>query len=272
MEIITNTLSEAHEAACAVIIDQHREIDIQTHTDKQEFTLEFNARPGEDDFLVLRILHPQQEPLVSAGTKYGPGFTAAYKKQFLTLSPPRADGNHATYTYWNRLADYPMMRPVDICTGPNEESHTGYLQYGDGRGGGFNQATALIDKLAADRNSRRGVRVIWYPEFDSSSTEPPCMDMVQIVVRDNTAHIRVVFRSQDMLMGLPENLVGVTALLEYIAYGIQKKCGIGISVGCVTLVSLIPHIYKKRDTSDFDLMRKEIHRKKSLGLWHPIIR
>ena len=267
MEIITDTLSESHEAACAVIIEQHREIDIQTHKDKEEFTLEFRTKPGEDDSITLRILHPQQQPQISAGSQYGDKLTDAYKKQFLTLSPPRPDGMHATYTYWNRLADYPC---VGIASGAFSEPHA--IPMGDGRGDGHNQILELIEKIAADRNSRRGVMVTWNPMLDGKSGEPPCMDLVQIIIRDNVVHIRVVFRSQDMLMGLPENLVGVTALLEYITYEIQKKCGIGLVVGCVTLVSLIPHIYKKRDTKDFDLIRAEIHRKKTLGLWHSIIR
>jgi thymidylate synthase len=258
MEITTNTLSEAHEAACDVIMSQHKEIYIQTHVDKKEFTLEFESPSGGDDIMVLHILHPGDEPQVSAGSNYGPLLTEAYKKQFLTLSPPREDGKHATYTYWNRLEDYPHVI-LDRLKG-------------NGDGGGYKQVTELVEKLANDPNSRRGVMVTWSPMLDSKSLEPPCMDMVQLVIRKGRLHIRVVFRSQDMLLGLAENLVGVRALQCLIVEWINRLGIITVEAGEVTLVSLIPHIYKKRDTSDFEKLRAYIHEKKTYGKWHPRIK
>jgi thymidylate synthase len=272
MEIITNTLSEAHEMAFDAIVKQHKEINIQTHTDKEEFTLEFEAPNGGDDQLVLHILHPLMESQVSDGCPFQKGFTEAYKKQFLTLTPPRADGRHPVYTYWNRYEDHPTMIPADICTGPNEESHTEYIKAGDGQGNGIHQVTETIEKLAADPNSRRGVMVGWNPLLDLHNHEPPCMCLMQIVIRNGRVHMRVLFRSQDIGLGLPENLVGCTAFLEHVTNGINQISKVQYEVGELTLVSWIPHIYKKRDQNYFDQMRAEIHRKKTLGLWHSIIR
>lgn len=281
MEIITNTLAEAHEAAFDAILQQHKEIDIQTHVDKKEFTLEFEGPNHTDGCITLHILHPLQEPLVSSGAPFGAGFTAAYEKQFLTLSPPRPDGNHATYTYWNRSEDHPTLNHPEptlqkvirllknhlLCT---QEEYPKFL--GDGRGDGFKQITKLIEKLAADPNSRRGVVITWNPLLDATSLEPPCMDFIQVVIRNNRVHIRVVFRSQDIGLGLPENLVGVKALLVHITDEINKISHVQYQVGEVTLVSLIPHIYKKRDANYFDQMAAEISRKKSSGLWCPVIK
>lgn len=281
MEIITNTLSEAHEATFDAIVQQHKEIDIWTHKDKQEFTLEFQGVDGHDDQITLHILHPLQEPLVSAGSPFGEKFTAAYEKQFLTLTPPRADGNHPVYTYWNRSEDFMMPAPAEslmhriIRILRNhilnvDEKYPNTL--GDGRGDGFKQVTELVRKLAADPNSRRGVIVTWNPLVDARNPEPPCMDFVQIVIRDGRVHIRVVFRSQDIGLGLPENLVGVKAYLVYITGEINRIAGTAYEEGEITLISLIPHIYKRRDQNYVDQMLAEIQRKKAAGLWHPIIR
>jgi len=268
MEIYTETLSEAHEAACDVILEQHKEISIQTHLDKAEFTLEYMGPNGMDDCITLHISKPWREPQVSAGSKFGPLFTAAYKKQFLTLTPPRKDGNHATYTYFNRAEDFPYGLVVPADDGP------AYLMHGDGKGDGFRQISMTAKKLAADRNSRRGVIVTWNPLLDAESTEPPCMDMIQFIIRDSKLHIRVVFRSQDMLLGLPENLVGVDALLNYMALQINlllDRTKDRVITGEITLVSLTPHIYKKRDTDDLTIMRKHIFEQKKFGKWKPRI-
>jgi len=92
MEIIADTLSEAHEAAVDVILNTSKAIDIQTHPDKVEKTLEFEAEDGSDEIITIKVLHPLQEPQVSAGAMFGEGFTAAYKKQFLTETWGKGDG------------------------------------------------------------------------------------------------------------------------------------------------------------------------------------
>lgn len=278
MEIITDTLSEAHEAAFDAIVEQHKEINIKTHTDKEEFTLEYEAVDGGDDQLILHILHPQREPQVSAGCPFQKGFTNAYKKQFLTLTPPRADGKHPVYTYWNRYEDHPVIENLSIggtyASNPNPMDIRNFEKkfVGNGDGRGLKQVSETIKKLAADPNSRRGVMIGWNPQLDINNQEPPCMCMMQVVIRNDKVHMRVIFRSQDIGLGLPENLVGCTAFLEYVTTGINLISAGKYQVGELTLISLIPHIYKKRDQNYFDQMRNEIHRKKTLGLWHPRIR
>ena len=268
MEIIADTLSQAQEAAFDEILNCHKEISIQTHVDKKEFTLEFEGPNGNDDQITMHVLHPLQEPQVSLGLPYQAGLTGAYKKQFLTLSPPREDGNHATYTYWNRSEDYPFCGAVFGALGKVEH----LVQRGDGRGDGYKQVTKMIEKLAKDPNSRRGVIVTWNPLLDAESLEPPCMDLIQCVIRNKRVHIRVVFRSQDVLLGLPENFVGVTAFLVHVVDGINAISDLGVVPGEVTLVSLIPHIYKKRDGKEFDQLRAHIHAQKTLGKWHVTVK
>jgi thymidylate synthase len=277
MQIRANTLSEAHEGAIDAVLECHKKQEIQTHADKVEKTIEFEDDDGSDDIIVLKIAHPLAEPQVSQGAMFKEGFIEAYKKQFLTLTPPRADGKHATYTYWNRLADY--SRAVLRTTGKiihKGENPMGIKWLGNGDGQGKNQIAELIKKLAEDARSRRAVMVTWNPAMDSSSLEPPCMNWIQIVIRNRKVNMRVIFRSQDILSGLGENLIGCAALLKYITDGINVEidgqtpiiCENKYKIGSLILISTIPHIYQIRDAHELDLMKKEIQRKKVFGLWN----
>jgi len=266
MEIIADTLSEAHEAAVDAVLNTSKAIDIQTHADKIEKTIEFEAEDGSDDIIVIKVLNPLKDPQVSNGAMFGEGFTKAYKKQFLTLTPPRDDNMHATYTYWNRLEDHPH---------PDMTPDNPGFWCGDGCGDGIKQISDIIEKLAEDPNSRRGVAVTWNPILDSSSTEPPCMNWVQFVIRNGKINMRCIFRSQDIMSGLGENLVGCAALLEHVRDGINElttmcepgEVPISYGVGSLILISTIPHIYHKRDIEEVNKMKAEINKKKMLKQW-----
>lgn len=269
MEIIAETLSEAHEGAVDAVLNTSKAIDIQTHSDKVEKTIEFEAEDGSDEIITIKVLHPLQEPQVSAGAMFGEGFTAAYKKQFLTLTPPREDGMQATYTYWNRLEDFPYTeawRMADTVYQLKEKNwHADRVGNGDGKG--LKQITGIIEKLAADANSRRGVAVTWNPSLDMNSTEPPCMDLVQFVIRNGKVNMRCLFRSQDIMSGLGENLVGCAAMLLYVTNEINFLAMENYDVGSLILISAIPHIYHRRDEFELNKMNHEILRKKIFGEW-----
>lgn len=262
MKLITEDLGQAHEAMFDAILETHREITIQTHATKKEFTLEYRTTPGQDDFLTVEVLYPQNQPQISPGASYGELLADAYRKQFLTLSPPN-DGKEATYTYYNRIADHPYMKVVyDAIAGEYTPEWVG-----DGDGRGYNQIQELIKKLAGDNNSRRGIMVTWNPMLDATSMEPPCMDMIQCVMRDRFLFMRIIFRSQDWLSAGGENLIGCSALQQYIVNGINRISDNCCVCGSMTIISLIPHIYSKRDGDEFDKMRKHIAGKKALRQW-----
>jgi thymidylate synthase len=268
MQIRAETLAEAHEGAIDAVLEWHKKQAIQTHKDKVEQTIEFEDEDGSDDILVLKISNPQVEPQVSAGCLFKEKFTEAYKKQFLTLTPPRPDGKQATYTYWNRLEDYPHLDDASDKTYEDSEGETTSEWVGDGDGRGWQQVTDLIKKLAKDSKSRRAVAVTWNPLLDSDSDEPPCMNWVQFVIRNGKVHMRVLFRSQDILSGLGENLVGCAAFQKKVVDGINEILGeIIYECGSIILISTIPHIYQIRDSCELNLAKIEINRKKTLGLW-----
>jgi len=277
MEIIADTLAEAHEGAVDAILNRHKKIDINTSPDKKEATIEFESLDGTDEVITIKVRHPLAEPQISTGCPFGPGFTAAYKKQFLTLTPPREDGMHATYTYWNRHEDHPSsisMSKFSIwwrCIRNHvlgiEETVGDKILFGDGRGDGLKQITSIIEKLARDPNNRRGISITWNPSLDMTSTDPPCMIFIQVVIRNGKVHLRTLFRSQDTLLGLCENLVGAAALIEYITNEINRMARTSYKVGTLILISTIPHIYQIRDANYLEQMKVEINRKKTLGLW-----
>ena len=62
--------------------------------------------------------------------------------------------------------------------------------------------------------------------------------------------MRVVFRSNDMLLAFGANAYALTML--------QKKIAdeLGLEVGTYTHIALIPHVYHKRDAKDLELMLK----------------
>lgn len=266
MEIIADTLAEAHEGAVDAVLSSYKDITIQTHHDKAEFTFEFEAQDGSDEVLTIKVLHPLKEPQISQGARFKEGFAGAYKKQFLTLTPPRPDGKEATYTYWNRHEDFPNF---DIDFAPYDAGGEPELEtQGDGDGRGIKQITSLIEKLARDPNSRRAVSITWCPYLDKDSTEPPCMLFVQFVIRKGKVNMRTLFRSQDILSGLGENLIGCSALLEYVVNGINKIAGTSYAAGTLILISIIPHIYRKRDDQEYWQMLKVIHTKKITKSWN----
>lgn len=268
MKLIVEDLGQAHEAMFDAILETHREITIQTHEKKKEFTLEYRATPGQDDFLTVEVLYPQNQPQISPGASYGELLADAYRKQFLTLSPPNG-GKEATYTYYNRLADFPREEYLTHGRGDSSMDIRNFERkfVGDGDGRGYNQIQELIKKLAGDNNSRRGVMVTWNPMLDAASGEPPCMDMIQCVMRDRFLFMRIIFRSQDWLSAGGENLIGCSALQQYIVNGINRISNNCCVCGSMTIISLIPHIYSKRDGSEFDKMRKHISGKKALRQW-----
>jgi thymidylate synthase len=56
--------------------------------------------------------------------------------------------------------------------------------------------------------------------------------------------MKIVFRSNDMLSAAGSNMYALARLQEFIAGEI------GVSVGTYTHISLVPHVYYKRDAAD----------------------
>ena len=133
-----------------------------------------------------------------------------YVEQLLTLHP--LSETSATYYYSNRLFDYPLL-----------ECNTGFY-LGDGCGDGINQiGRSIINRLLRNPESRRAIAIIWVPDIDIQSTEPPCLQLVQCFVHDQQLHMTCYFRSNDMLSAWGANAYGLSHLLKHICDSINMS-------------------------------------------------
>jgi thymidylate synthase len=152
-----------------------------------------------------------------------------YCKKFLEVSQT----GH-TYTYPNRLFDYPRLLWEDA------EMGRGFVTKGDGTGEGFDQINHIIDSLRASRISRRQIAHTWAPDIDSKMEHCPCLQSVQFSILNNELRMINYFRSNDMLDAALANNNGLHTLQKYVANSVGVQCGY------MEIYSVHPHIYENR--------------------------
>ena len=107
-----------------------------------------------------------------------------------------------------------------------------------------NQIEYIVNKLRSQSASRRAVAITWEPWKDTEGNESvPCLQYIQCWMARGKMNMSVLFRSEDMLLGYPQNIVGLTNLQMYIARQL------GIKVGKYYHFVTIPHIYNLRDAN-----------------------
>lgn len=112
---------------------------------------------------------------------------------------------------------------------------------------GHDQLDILIRDLRGNHETRRGVLVMWDPEYDQVGTklsggaggkDVPCNTHVYFKVRDGRLLMTVCNRSNDMLWGAyGANVVHMSMLQEYVANKV------GVEVGMYTQMSDSFHVY-----------------------------
>ena len=241
MEVTVKTIAEGHERVVRDILKYGEDV----ITEDGELTIEW---PPQDPY-VIHVTEPFTEPMVSSVCMFGRQFMDEYVIQLLTLHPP--SDKSATYYYSNRLFDYPMFT----------WEGTDRMMYGDGDCEGIDQiAESIIDRLLTSPNSRRAIAITWVPELDIESDEPPCLQLVQCFIRDQTLHMTCYFRSNDMLEAWGANAYGLVHLMGYIIDSINREmCDEAIGVGTFTTISSSAHIYWKRDQSDLLAFRRKLN-------------
>jgi len=147
-------------------------------------------------------------PGVNANESFG------YYAHLLTHSPVR----DFAYTYGQRLYAY-------------GERLTGFR--------GVDQIRLMIEKLRSVKYTRRAVAVLWEPDYDADSENPPCLDLIQVDIREELLSLTAYFRSQDMFRAWPENAFALRKLQKFIA----DSVGIH-SIGDLVIVSHSAHIYE----------------------------
>lgn len=235
-----DSIADVHDQIMVALIEKGCMNEM--NTENNEYTWEFPSP------IIAHVLHPNRPPFRSEGSDKGPMFIAKYRKDFLVVTPPRADGMGFSYTYPNRLFDYPRRDAV---------GH----RHGDGHGGGIDQINHfVVRKLREASVTRRAVAVSWVPEFDSHEDEPPCIDLVQFLYRDDNLRLIAYIRSNDMLSAWGENANGLGELLGYVGGAV------GVETGSVTTFSASAHCYSHRDAEELKKFHAHLYKNGLIGV------
>jgi thymidylate synthase len=103
------------------------------------------------------------------------------------------------------------------------------------------QIMYILNKLRSSPVSRRAMAITWYPQIDTEKDDVPCLQLIHLTIREGKLHMKVVFRSEDMMLGIGPNMYGLTSLQCYIS-----NC-LDVDVGTYTHVAFCPHLYIHRD-------------------------
>ena len=168
--------------------------------------------------------------------------TPAYGRRFI---PPSNDPKVKSLPFSQRYMDEYTMQLIHGKEGgkPFEYDYNTRLRKYDHCDGASptDQITYILEKLRTSPNSRRGVAITWKPWEDEGKEDVPCLQLIHCTIRDGKLDERVVFRSEDMGLGLGPNMYGLTGLQIYLA-----NC-LGVGVGTYTHIAMCPHLYIYRD-------------------------
>jgi thymidylate synthase len=107
-----------------------------------------------------------------------------------------------------------------------------------------NQIAFIKEKLLEQPLSRRAICIIFDPSKHQYTDESvPCAQLIQFIIRNGLLHMRIVFRSNDMLTASAHNMYGFTTLQKNVADALD------VGTGSYTHTALTPHIYHVRDAN-----------------------
>lgn len=181
-------------------------------------TTEDGEETLETDALIVKVDDPFTEPMISTLAPYGSKMFGAYVEQLLD-----GDDSDFDYTYHERLYHYDVE--------PNRNSHR------------RDQIYWAIDKMKCEPKTRRGIAVVCHA-WDIDACHPPCLQWLQFLIRDGKLQMKVLFRSNDILLAMHANMYALVHLQKYVADQL------GLPVGSYTHIVTVPHIYVKRDASE----------------------
>lgn len=204
--IRTYSIGRAHELAIDKVIKKGSYIKTQDN----EETIELNEP------LNVFVSKPLSQPLISSKNKFGINAMKGYTDQLLN-----GTNNEFVYNYHDRIFAYPQFvgKPLD-------------------------QIHELVEELKAFPTSRRAQAITWIPAFDNYSDNPPCLQRIQFLLRNNKLNMNVDFRSRDILSAMGANMYAFVALQLMVA---DK---LGVDVGWYSDTSISAHIYFKRDMDE----------------------
>jgi thymidylate synthase len=183
-------------------------------TEDDEATIEFEE-------VAMQVDTPLSEPMVSPHSQFQQRFVEQYARDLLQGSKASFE-----YDYHGRLFDW-----GERLASQGQDVHVDQIAY-------------IVDKLRKSQKSRRAIAITWNPVIDEQLDDCPCLQLVQCVLREGSLHMKVVFRSNDMLTAAGANMYALVQLQKSIADQLGVPCG------TYTHISLVPHVYYIRDAHD----------------------
>ncbi len=120
---------------------------------------------------------------------------------------------------------------------------------------GRDQIAGLINLLQKDPSSRQGVVVTWDPNSDGLDSPPkknvPCVPIWTVNIVGGELHLHFLFRSQDVMLGLPHDVAGFALLQMILA---QK---LGVKPGYLHYSGSNVHIYENHFTQANELSKRK---------------
>lgn len=228
--IVGNSIGETHDKIIAALIKEGCANEVQT--EDNEYTWEYPSQ------IIAHVRYPSIAPFKSDASPFSIMFLDQYRLQMRSVTPKRLDGQSFIYTYGNRYRDFARC------------GLDGSIQRGDGDGSGIDQLSeSVVKRLIASPSSRRAVMVAWNPILDLAEGDPPCVDLVQFLLRDGILSATAYIRSNDMLLAWPENAYGLAGYMDAAASDINKQSGGQITTGSLTTISTSAHLYPVRDSN-----------------------
>lgn len=211
--VTAKNIGIAHQKAVQQVIEYGETV----ITEDGKSTLEL------DSPLCITVTEPHRYPYRHPAYQFSQKMLDEYISQIT-----ESDTKGFVYTYGNRLHKYSV----------NETSRCF-----------INQIDWIAERLHNNNNSRRAIAITWIPEKDIMSDEPPCLQSVQFIIRNNKLNCVAYFRSNDIAIAWGANAYGLYALTEQV----QTKLDIeNLYIGTLTTISNCAHIYD----SDIQIARK----------------
>lgn len=277
------TIGEAHEEVVRIIAERCQ--------GESRVTEDGEVTYDPEEPVCIRIDSPFTSPMKSSASLFGVGFSDQYQSSLYTITQRKNDGTDATYTYGNRLRDYPnpvlekkktqrtwakrgLDRLMELAGYVPAEALGTIVYQGDGNLGGIDQIQqSIINRLIENPTSRRAVAITWSPVFDISREEPPCLQIVQCLI-DKSSHLNLVclFRSNDMLSAWGQNAYGLAHMQKFILDGINKgrtqKGEELLTQGWLETISVSAHMYFTRDQLELMKFFQKEHAQASFRSFH----
>jgi hypothetical protein len=236
-QIDARSIPEAYyEALKAVHFGGHT---LRTQYDRRNPDGTFFDPPGKDAKVSIRIREPFAQPRFPALSycergKYIAEFLGAkdhlvvpYRELLhIVRAGEEFEATQWPYCYHQRLTAYPRSD-----------------------GSTIDQLEAILDKLAKDPITRRGVATTRVPEIDLyMAADMPCLGEVQLrAIEDDKGrlvlNLHAVWRSRDLYKAWADNLIGITNLQARLAARLAEKTGREVLVGPYSEANGSLHIY-----------------------------